>query len=306
MTSRTRGILNPALGLARFELSRRQPSPALAALADWCWIVRWSLDDAHEQEVLPHPCVNIVIEAHEAAVHGIGTRRDVRRLTGTGRVVAVKLKPGGFYPFARVPMRSLVDRAIPLAEAFGAAGAALADAVRAEEDDARAALRMDDFFAAELASRAPDPGLAEAMALAIRAGDDREIKTAEDLARLAGTSVRTLHRAFERYIGVGPKWIIRRSRVQEAAERVAAGAAVPWSDLAQELGYHDQAHLIRDFKAQVGFTPAVYAERCAAATKAPVTAPPRTPDRNPAAKVAPPGRARSPRGAAARSPRGTA
>jgi hypothetical protein len=39
---------------------------------------------------------------------------------------------------------------------------------------------------------------------------------------------------------------------------------VAWAALALELGYHDQAHLIRDFKAQVGFTPAAYAERCAA------------------------------------------
>jgi len=40
-----------------------------------------------------------------------------------------------------------------------------------------------------------------------------------------------------------------------------------WAGLAVDLGYHDQAHLIRDFKAQVGFTPAVYAARCAAGAR---------------------------------------
>jgi AraC-like DNA-binding protein len=98
------------------------------------------------------------------------------------------------------------------------------------------------------------------------AQNDRSIAQVEDLARAAALSVRTVHRLFERYVGVGPKWIIRRSRVQEAAERVAANARVDWAELAQELGYHDQAHLIRDFKAQVGFTPAVYAARCGAAS----------------------------------------
>jgi AraC-like DNA-binding protein len=48
---------------------------------------------------------------------------------------------------------------------------------------------------------------------------------------------------------------------------VSTGEAVDWALLAVELGYHDQAHLIHDFKAQVGFTPAAYAERCAAAAR---------------------------------------
>ncbi len=95
--------------------------------------------------------------------------------------------------------------------------------------------------------------------------EDRTIARVEDLARVASTSVRSLHRLFERYIGVGPKWIVRRARVQEAAERVARGERVDWAEMAQELGYHDQAHLIRDFRAQVGFTPAAYARRCAEA-----------------------------------------
>jgi AraC-like DNA-binding protein len=101
------------------------------------------------------------------------------------------------------------------------------------------------------------------MALVERAQGDRAIKRADDLARVAGLSVRSLHRAFERYVGVGPKWVIRRARVHEAAERVAAGESVAWGGLAHELGYHDQAHLIRDFKAQIGVTPAAYARRCA-------------------------------------------
>ena len=89
-----------------------------------------------------------------------------------------------------------------------------------------------------------------------------ELARAEDVARIAGVSLRTLHRHFERYVGVGPKWIIRRARVHEAAERVAHGEAVDWAGLSIDLGYHDQAHLIHDFKEQIGETPAAYAEAC--------------------------------------------
>lgn len=263
---RTHGILNPGAGLKRFELRRRAPARDLAALVDWHWIVAWSLNQPFEQEVLPHPCVNLSIDARGSAVHGIGSRRDVARLAGTGRVVATKFKPGGFFPFARAAMRQLVDRIVPIEEAFGGAGAALHRAVVDQPDDALATGAIEDLLRENQV--ADDPALAEAMALAARAQGERDIQRAEDLARIAGVSVRTLHRTFERYIGVGPKWIIRRSRVQEAAERVASGVHVAWAALALELGYHDQAHLIHDFKAQIGFTPAVYAKRCSAARSA--------------------------------------
>ncbi len=159
-------------------------------------------------------------------------------------------------------MASFVDRIVPLAEAFGSAGDTLDRAVLAQPDDALAVSAIEALLRAQKLTC--DPALAEAMALAARAEADRDIHRAEDLAKIAAVSVRTLHRSFERYIGVGPKWIIRRSRVQEAAERVASGAPVAWAALALELGYHDQAHLIHDFKAQIGFTPAAYAKRCAA------------------------------------------
>jgi AraC-like DNA-binding protein len=262
---RTHGLINPAEGLKRFELRRRAPAPDLAALVDWHWIVSWSLSEPFEQEVLPHPCVNLSIEARGSAVHGIGTRREVARLEGTGRVVATKFKPGGFYPFARVAMGRLVDGLVPLEEAFAGADDTLARAVLAEPDEARCTAMIEDLLRAH--RRGDDPALAEAMALAARAQDDRDLHRAEDLARIAGVSVRTLHRSFERYIGVGPKWILRRARVHEAAERVASGAPIAWAALALELGYHDQAHLIHDFKAQIGFTPAAYARRCAVRVK---------------------------------------
>jgi AraC-like DNA-binding protein len=81
-------------------------------------------------------------------------------------------------------------------------------------------------------------------------------------------SSRTIERLFRRYVGVSPKWVVRRYRVHEACERVKTGVAPDWSQLAHELGYFDQAHFIHDFKAQVGRTPADYAAACASARSA--------------------------------------
>ena len=61
-----------------------------------------------------------------------------------------------------------------------------------------------------------------------------------------------------RYVGVSPKWVIKRNRLQDAAEQLAGGA-VSCAQMALELGYFDQAHFIKDFKSIVGKSPAEYA-----------------------------------------------
>ncbi len=89
--------------------------------------------------------------------------------------------------------------------------------------------------------------------------EHREIARVEDLAGRAGINPRTLQRLFRRYVGVGPKWVIRRYRLHEAAHRLAGGLAVDQAALAHDLGYFDQAHFIKDFTAIIGRSPGSYA-----------------------------------------------
>ena len=85
-----------------------------------------------------------------------------------------------------------------------------------------------------------------------------EITRVEHLCTHAGYSKRTLQRLFREYVGVTPKWVLDRIRLHEAAERMADGDA-DWASMALDLGYFDQAHFIKAFKAVVGRSPADYA-----------------------------------------------
>lgn len=255
----TVGILNPFEGFKHFALQREPPPDDLAPFIDGFWSVRWDLEGKppFEQEILPYPCVNLSTGVGGFEVHGPATKRFVAQLSGRGGVFGTRFSPAGFSAFSRVPLRDVVDRIVPAEAALGRAPTRTSDdfeAVRAE---------VETFL------RSFEPVRTEQMELADRlvrlAQEDRAIAQAEDLARAASMSVRSLHRLFEQHVGVGPKWIVRRSRVQEAADRVARGEHVDWAGIAQELGYTDQAHLTHDFRAQVGFTPAAYARRCAAA-----------------------------------------
>lgn len=263
----TRGILNPYQGFRRFDLSRHEPSADLQPWVDRYWVVRWDLGpgERYEQEVLPHPSVQLAFEAHCATVHGVGTHRFVARLEGAGRVLGVKFLPGAFTAFSARPMVDLVDRVLPLGDVFGEPARAVAEQVVAEPDVAVAIERIEQLLSSLAPRRDPDAELVARLVAFVRG--ERSVTRSGALARHAGMSVRSLQRLFERHLGLGPKWIICRARVQEAADRVAAGQAIDWAGLAVELGYHDQAHLIHEFKAQVGFTPAAYAARCAAAER---------------------------------------
>jgi transcriptional regulator GlxA family with amidase domain len=140
---------------------------------------------------------------------------------------------------------------------FGPEGDALAAAV----DDPATAHELVDAF---LADRVPDrPHPAEDVAdLVEKVAADPAMLRVEDLAERAGVRPRQLQRRFAEHVGVGPKWVIRRYRLYEAAERAARGTDVRWAELAAELGYSDQAHLTREFTAALGLPPERYAAHC--------------------------------------------
>lgn len=118
----------------------------------------------------------------------------------------------------------------------------------------------------------PDPQATYAMALADRIRTDRTIRRVGLLAEAEGVSVRSPQRLFAAYVGVGPKRVIPRYRIHEALERAESNEPnepnepnateepkeVDWARLAAELGYSDQAQLVRDFTTTVGVPPTAY------------------------------------------------
>lgn len=255
----THGILHPAEGLTHFSLTRVPPGKSLAPYVDWHWIVRWDLRErpAYKQETLPYPCANMVFEAHMSAVHGVGLRRFVATLEGRGQVIATKFAPGGLSALTAYEQRALVGAHAPLHEVFALSEAeaqALACAVMQTADIGRV-----EALLTRALPDAPDAGALEATRLARLIYAEPALVSVEALAQRASMTTRTIQRLFMRHIGVGPKWVIQRARAQEVAERITSGQRMDWAALAQELGFHDQAHLIRVFKAQTGRTPTEYA-----------------------------------------------
>jgi len=255
----SRGVLNLKAGEKKFQLSRYSPTQDLSFFVERYWIVRWDLrgQEPYVQETLPYPCVNLVFEKEQTRVFGVGTGKFSRLLENTGRVFGVKFKPGGFYPFVKAPVSRFTDSSISFRDAFGVDGKALEEAILSREDAGEMKEIAEDFLRERLPEE--DEHVREINQVVDYIIAHREITRVDDVVSRLNLNKRTLQRLFSQYVGVSPKWVIQRYRLHEVAERLADGEVVDGTRMALDLGYFDQAHFIKDFKAIVGKTPAEYA-----------------------------------------------
>ena len=249
-----------------------RPAPALAPYVDYYWVTRW---DPHGSlsptgTALLEPCVHLQVRRGRAEVIGVvrGTYR--MPIGGSGCVIGVRFRPGGFYPFVRQPVAAFTDRTVPAEQIFrpptaraaGWARALCRDVDTCGGDAAGHAAVVAAHLDGYLVSLSPErDGRAEQIAnLVAGLADTANRRRVSDLARAMNCSERTLYRLFLCYVGVSPAWTLRHYRLQLAAARLTARPGIDVSGLAHELRYADQAHLIRDFRDTIGVTPGVYAK----------------------------------------------
>lgn len=252
-------VLDPVRAAEALRIARHPPSAALAPFVRHYWFIRWDLRgrEPHRQSTLPLPAVNAVIEAATDSVSGVATRRYDRVLAEAGAVFAVLFRPTGFRPFWRRPMHLLTDRALPFTEVFRGDVASVRARAFGGAEDADVVAALEAFLLGE-APVASEEGTEVAGWVAL-AEADPSLGRAEALAEKAGVGLRTLQRGLREHVGVGPKQLLRRFRLLEAAEALSRGRTVDQAELAYRLGYADQAHFVRDFATAIGRPPGRYA-----------------------------------------------
>jgi AraC-like DNA-binding protein len=245
-----------------FTLDRYPPAGDLAGLVERHWLVSWELPPGRTASVtlLPHPCVNVVLDGGRLAVAGVGRGRFSYTYRGAGRVFGVKFRPGGFLPFLGRPLTEITGATLPAEQLWGPAATALA----ARMDAAPAVEEQIALVEAFLRERWPpdDPQVHYVGRIVVALLNDRTITRVDDVTERFNIAPRTLQRLFARYVGVTPKWVLRRYRLHEAAAVLDREQHRPWAEVAAELGYFDQSHFIRDFTAAIGMTPVAYAQAC--------------------------------------------
>lgn len=252
------GVMNLQGGEKKFKLSRIAATDALSFFVKHYWIVSWDCTDKEPylQHVVPNPCVNLVVEPQKTMIFGPSTRKFSYPIHGKGVVFGVKFKPGGFYPFLNQPISTLLDHPLEVQTILDLSGPELEREIFSLGTEQEMAAVMDRL----LLSKLPEPDeqvLLVNRIISFIAGE-REISKVDQVCEHVGMHIRKLQRLFDQYVGISPKWVIRLYRLQNAAETMDRRLPVDLARLSMELGYHDQPHFSKDFKAVIGCTPEEY------------------------------------------------
>ena len=261
---RPKGVVAPAQARKVFRMERYLPAAGLAPFLDHFWIVEWDLgaQPPYVQRTLPYPCVHLVFDHARSGIWGVPTGAFDYELKGSGKVCGLRFRPGAFRAILGRPLHTITDQVLDLSAVFPWAEADARRAVLDTADDAAMLAAATGLLAPLLP--APDPQVERIGAILRTAETTPGLTQVEQLALDAGMSVRSLQQLFSEYVGVSPKWAIRRFRLHEAADRLATGEEPDLAALAQDLGYCDQAHFSADFRKLVGESPARYRKRARA------------------------------------------
>jgi AraC-like DNA-binding protein len=80
----------------------------------------------------------------------------------------------------------------------------------------------------------------------------------DDIAASSGYSPRYIHKVFTTQMGLSPKLFSRIIRFQQLISRLNQKGNVKLTDVAADLGFFDQSHMLKDFKSFTGITPKKY------------------------------------------------
>lgn len=263
MVNPTRGILYPA----RLPEFHRLPAPVeVADLVAWFWIPEWDIEPGRSsrQEVVSYPALNLVVEPEGVSLAGATTRASHRDLRGRGWAVGALLRPAAVAALVEAPA-AVIDAETPVV-APELLAAVTADMASGDGHRERAVASFSRWLRARVGR--PDDAALQANALFGALMGEEAALTPEEAATRLAVSVRTLQRMTHRHIGLSPAAMIRRRRLQEAAQLVREDPAVDLATIAAEIGYSDHTHLTRDFQAALGIAPRTYRAESTAAGSA--------------------------------------
>ena len=253
-----------------------RPAPPLSALVESIWDCRQATPEHRLERLLPSARPQLVINLAEdetrvyddalrcsrnagAALDAPSHRSFIIDTAEQTAVVGVVFHAGAAAAFFRERMDRLANCHVDLdaiADGAGALRQRLLDATHAQ-----ARLRILAQWLTAHASKVDarrHPAIAHALRILDAAPDASRIPAIAATCRL---SPRRFGALFREQVGMAPKRYARLQRFHHVVAQVHRHERVAWAEVAADGGFHDQAHLVHEFRAFSGMTPGTYLAR---------------------------------------------
>jgi AraC-like DNA-binding protein len=279
MTAETAGtrVVRHRSARGRWEMAFGMPDPRLAGHVEGPYVgyVEQAAGPMRRQQV-PFAGVPLIIsfgpkidildpqhpghwQPYRSFVAGLFDRFVLTEYAGAQHGVQMNFTPIGAARFLGLPLGELVNRVVDLEDILGSLVRRLAVQLAEAPGWAARFTILDRFIAARLADARPvAPFVAWAWEQLAESDGGRPIGA---LAAEIGCSRKHLIHGFRAELGLPPKTVARILRFQRVTDLIKRGNGVRWAEIAQDCGYYDQAHLIRDFREFADSTPGEFLRR---------------------------------------------
>ena len=262
-------------------LLSRTPAPPLDTLIECLWHVERGPKLHARERTLPTGRVDLVIHLasehitrHADANDRSGSRHPAMLVSGastryfvidTSRpswVGGAPVRAGGAAALLGLPPGELTEQHVALEDLWGAPARRLREQLLAATSPHQRLDRLEAALRARLDPQAlPDSMVRHALRTLHAARGDTSIAA---LQAASGLSAARFIARFNECVGLTPKRYARVLRFRQVLQQAASSRPASWAQLAAESGYHDQAHLVHEFRTLSGLSPSQYLPAAAA------------------------------------------
>ncbi len=253
----------------------RFPELPLSQFVENFWLVEGFSADYTREKILPDGAIELIIDldtepksifddeasdrcrtVKKAWISGERTGYIVIGAHRNQSMVGIRFRPGGAYPFFRFPISELSESVTELDLIWGGLVDEIRDQLLSIESHDEKLATLEAFLLAR-AQRSLEANRLIAFAVH-QLQYSPQFLAIRDLANTIGITQKHLISQFEKVVGLRPKSFARVCKFQKVVNLIEQQDAIEWSAIANDCGYYDQAHFIKEFQNFSGLNPSTY------------------------------------------------
>jgi AraC-like DNA-binding protein len=257
------------------QVRRYTPRAPLSAFVDCLWYAEGAPQTHSKERLLPNGEPAIIFNLRDDPIR-VYDAQDVNRFRSYGhailsgarsncfvidthqqdRVAGVQFRPGGAFPFLRVPASEVENVSVDLQDLWPRRSGEIRERLLAAPTIESMLAELERCLLEQLVRPLElHPAVVYALKEFQRSAHTGKVAAATDGI---GLSSRRFIELFRRQVGLTPKVFCRVRRFQHVLRTIHREKDIEWAQIALECGYYDQPHFIHDFQSFSGLTPSAY------------------------------------------------